>query len=227
MIVPRSAFLQLPAEIRIMIYKLLFTAKYWMNLSPEYPEMCPFCAPKVTKLAINCYAHRSHPKSCGQLLRVCQFVNQEATSILYENKAFYFKRENLDRTFSRMVGVYNAACIAVIRIGKGAFGQHDAMNVWPVMVKRLPSLKSFTFKPLLAPEAAQACHYEGCSRWAPCRYHSMQVRIFVLRFSQAVISTHERLKRLVDYHDGSLSECRLVTMEASTSRHVRPYRNDM
>ena len=109
------SFLDLPAEIRVDLYKLLVVSSLTMSFFLPYdPQRGQSCSCRgdlpLVPLRRTGGVHDVHL----QILRTCRQVHAEATSMLYGDNRFSFPcPKDLER-FSRDIGSVNAASLRTI-----------------------------------------------------------------------------------------------------------------
>ncbi len=191
-----SGFTQIPFEIRRIIFESaighgqhLDTA---INLS-KYGDL--------NEVEVDGGPIKDRIPLSGQLLRVCKLWNIECSPILYRNRVFCIKGEEVPDLMTRTTGSHSAQHIEQLSIGPSEFGHTEAMRIYPSLLFRLSALKRFDFSPTVSNETIEGCqaatfHWK-CTALIPCRTHIMRTKEYVLRFAVTGIMTHQHLKVLI------------------------------
>jgi hypothetical protein len=223
-----SAFLQLPFEIRLIIYEeLLCNAT---NL--DHPIPVDDCVLEAAEEQATSNTTDNHGLPSlgisGQLLLACRLCNFEGSPILYRDRFVRAKGEAVPYLLERLVEPRGLCHIRTLSISSTEFGENEALKLYPSMLRRLSNLKRFDFSPTVATKSIAGCQgatfYWKCTALIPCRRHIMQTKEYVLRLAAIVTSSHRYLSILVGSRKAILPVYSLIKDDSQLYDEVSLFR---
>lgn len=223
-----SAFLQLPFEIRLIIYEALLCNKASLDYS-IYVD-CRASDAGEGKALFTTTESRGLPLMgvSGQILLACRLCNYEGSPILYRDRVVRAKGERVPYLLKRLVNSRGLSYIKTLSISSSEFGENEALNLYPLMLQRLERLQRFDFAPTVATKSIVGCqaatfHWK-CTTLIPCRRHIMQTKEYVLRLAAVVMSSHPYLSVLVGSRKAILPVYSLIKDDSQLYDEVSLFR---